>query len=185
MLHRVYRRGGDYFTLWNAFRYFGPTAARFDHHVRDTEGKAHVQDRGVIYAAMDIVTAIAEVFQQKRTVNRFADQPWLVSVSLSCDLSLLDLSDTFAVRAGGSMKLVNGATLYSQNWSRAFYETYPVIHGLYYPSSLTNRPVAVLYERALPLDPVSGPPKFHRALRDALLLEPLRNASREIGYDLL
>ncbi|MGI9286709.1 MAG: RES family NAD+ phosphorylase [Pseudomonadales bacterium] len=185
VVHRIYRRGGDHPTLWDAFRYFGPTSARFDHQLRDTDGKSHVQDRGVIYAATDIVTALAEVFQQKRTINRELDQPCLVSAALACELSLLDLTDTFAVRVGGSMKLASGATLYSQNWSRAFYECYPTIHGLYYPSSLSNRPVMALYERALPLRPFEEAPRFHRALRDALLLEPLRNASREIGYDLI
>lgn len=184
-VHRIYRRGGTHPTLWDEFRYFGPTSSRFDHRVRDAEGKAHEQDRGIIYAATDIVTALAESFQLKRAVNRAANQPWLVSAQSSCDLSLLDLTDTFPVRAGGSMKLVSGATAYSQNWSRAFYECYPAIHGLYYPSSLTNRPVMGLYEHASSLDPFEFPPRFHRALNDALLLEPLRNACREIGYDLI
>lgn len=184
-VHRIYRRGGAHPTLWDEFRYFGPTSSRIDQHVRDTEGKAHEQDRGIIYAATDILTALAESFQLKRAVNRTANRPWLVSATLSCDLSLLDLTDTFPVRAGGAMKLVSGATAYSQNWSRAFYECYRAIHGLYYPSSLTNRPVMGLYERASSLDPFESPPHFHRALNDALLLEPLRNACREIGYDLI
>lgn len=185
VLHRIYRRGGAYPTLWNAFRHYGPTAARFDHHVPDAEGQAHEQTRGVIYAASDIVTALAEVFQQRRLVNRRLDAPWLVSATLAGPLSLLDLRDTFALRTGASMKLVSGPTVYAQAWSRGFYDAYPGIHGLYYPSSLTNRPVLALYERALTGKPFAEPPRFHRALGDALLLEPLRNASREIGYDLL
>lgn len=185
MLHRVYRRGGEHPTVWNAFRHFGPTAARFDHHLRDHKKRAYLQDRGIFYAATDIITALAEVYQDKRAVNRTANQPWLVSYALASPITLLDLSGTFPVKAGGSMKLVSGATLYAQNWSRGFYDCYPEIHGVYYPSSLTNRPVVAVYERAVSLKLFPLNPQFHRALRDALLLEPIRNACKEIGYEFL
>ena len=184
-VHRIYRRGGAHPTLWNAFRHFGPTASRFDHHLLDDDGRPHEQPRGVIYLARDITTAIAEVFQQERLIDRAEGQPWLVSSELSRDLSLLDLSGTFPLRAGGSMKLVSGPTVHARAWSRGFHDAYPDAHGLLYPSSLTNRPAVVLYERASTPSPFVEPPRFHRALRDALLMEPLRNAAREIGYDLL
>jgi len=185
ILHRVYRRGGEHPTIWNTFRHFGPSAARFDHHVRNDEGRPQVQDRGIFYAATDIITAIAEAFQDKRTVNRIINQPWLVSYALATGLTLLDLSDTFPVKAGGSMKLVSGASLYAQNWSRGFYDCYPEIHGIYHPSSLTNRPVVAVYERVASLNPFPLTPQFHRALRDALLIEPIRNACKDIGYDFI
>jgi hypothetical protein len=182
-LHRIYRRGGEHPTLWDAFRYYGPTGARFDHHRRDAKGRAHEQARGILYFAVDVPTALAEVFQEKRTVNRVAARPWLVSIKLANALSLLNLTDTFCVQAGGSMKLVSGPTVYAQNWSRAFYERYDDIHGLYYLSSLTNRPAIALFERARSVQPFPDTPRFHRALSDALLIEPLRNACRAIGYD--
>jgi hypothetical protein len=182
-LNRIYVRGGDHPTLWDAFRYFGPTSARFDHHELDGNGAPYEQTRGIIYFAADGPTALAEVFQEKRTVNRVNARPWLVTIELAHDLSLLDLTDTFCVQAGGSMKLVSGPTVYAQNWSRAFYERYEEIHGLYYPSSLTNRPAVALYERALGVNPFADTPRFHRALSDALLIEPLRNACKAIGYD--
>lgn len=81
------------------------------------------------------------------------------------------------------MKLVSGPTLYLQNWSRAFYGSYTGLDGIYFSSSLINRPVIALYERALRLEPFPESPRFHRALSDALLLEPMRNACKEIGYD--
>jgi hypothetical protein len=106
-VHRIYRPGGAHLTLWNAFRYFGPMAARFDHPEVDEAGNAYEQDRGMRYYAFDIPSALAEVFQEKRTVNRVMDRPWLVSLRLSCDLTLLNLTDTYCVRAGGSMKRVS------------------------------------------------------------------------------
>lgn len=33
--HRIYRRGGAHPTRWDALRYYGPTTARFDHHLLD------------------------------------------------------------------------------------------------------------------------------------------------------
>lgn len=180
---RIYRRGGGYPTLWDTFRYFGPTAARFDHHEPDAKGPPSGRVRGIMYLAMDGPTALAEAFQEKRTVNRSADQPWLVITTLAVELSLLNLTGRFCLQAGGSMKLVSGPTIYAQNWSRAFYERYESIHGLYYPSSLTNRPVIALYERALEMAPLFATPLLHRALGDALLITPLRNACDKIGYD--
>ena len=183
LLHRIYRRGGEHPAGWRDFRHFGPTPARFDHHACDERGGAHVQRRGILYLSTDMPTALAEVFQERRNVNRSHMRPWLVTFKQATDLSLLDLTGTFCVRAGGSMKLVSGPPVFAQNWSRAFYECYEDIHGLYYPSSLTNRPVIALYERALSVNPFPETPDLHRELSSPLLIEPLRDACREIGYD--
>ena len=180
---RIYRRAGRYPALWNEFRYFGPAGARFDHHVAGPTGLPVEQARGIIYFALDGLTALAEVFQEARLVDRKNGQPWLAIAELANDLSLLNLTDVFCVRAGGSMKLISGPKAHARNWSRGFYECYPDIHGLYYLSSLTNRPAVALYERALAANPFVMPPIYHRALDDALLIEPLRNACHEIGYD--
>lgn len=66
---------------------------------------------------------------------------------------------------------------------QTFYECYEGIHGLYYPSSLTNRPVIALYERALSVNPFPDTPALHRELSSPLLIEPLREACQEIGYE--
>ena len=181
--NRIYRRGGNYSTLWHSFRHYGPTCARFDHHELDKHHQPFAQTRGILYLALDGLTALAEAFQEKRTVNRLNDQPWLVVTELAAELSLLDLTGNFCTQSGGSMNLISCPTVYSQNWSRAFYSLYQSIHGLYYPSSLTNRPVVALYERALGSSPLFTVPVLHRALDDVLLTEPLRNACGEIGYD--
>ena len=182
-LSRIYQRSGNYPTSWDAFRHFGSTGARFDHHEPDAQNRPGGQARGIMYLASDGLTALAEAFQEKRTVNRWSHQPWLVTAETATELSLLNLTGDFCVQAGGSMKLISGPTVYAQNWSRAFYEGYESIHGLYYPSSLTNRPVVALYERALDATSLLTAPLLHRALADALLIDPLRNACKEIGYD--
>lgn len=185
LVHRIYRRGGVYRSSWSTLRDFGPTDARFDHHALDATGAPHRQDRAIGYYARDIPTALAETFQSGRLVDRYRDQPWLASFQLVRDLRVLDLTGTFAVQAGASMKLVSGPRSWSQNWSQAFYECYPDIEGIYYPSSLTNAPAMAVYDRALTSSPFPTAPLLHRALADPLLIDALREATAQIGYDLM
>ena len=184
-LHRVYRRGGDHPTLWNAFRHYGPLS-RFDHHLVDNRSAPSLQERGILYAAADVPTAVAEFFQRnRRRVNRTRHQPWLVSFTLASEVRLLNLTDSFCLRAGASGKLVSGPFAHAQNWSRGFYDAYPEIHGLYYLSSLTNRPAVALYERAN--DPALFPAhtRFHRALADPVMHKALVTIVEDIGYGLV
>lgn len=184
-LYRIYNRGGAHPTLWNSFRYFGPLS-RFDHHLVDDHGEPCLQNRGILYTATDVSTVVAEFFQRnQRRVNRMRNQPWLVSLTLANEVRLLNLTDTFCVRAGASMKLVSGPFVHAQNWSRGFYESYSEIQGLYYLSSLTNRPTIALYERADTLDRFATPTRFHRALADPLMHKALTVIVDEIGYGLI
>lgn len=183
-LHRIYERGGRYPTLWNAFRHIGPVS-RFDHHMRRGDERPTYQERGILYAALDVPTAFAEFFQRNRRINRSLRQPWLVSFALPAEVRLLNLTDTFCIRVGASAKLVTGPFLHAQNWSRGFYEAYPDIQGLYYRSSLTNRPTIALYERANKPSMFPGNPLFHRALTDPTLHKALVALGAEIGYGLI
>lgn len=184
-LHRIYHRGGEHPILWNGFRDYGPLS-RFDHHLPDERGDPIAQDRGILYAATDVPTAFAEFFQRnRRRINRTRKQPWLVSFSLAAEVRLLNLTDTFCVRAGASMKLVSGPFLSAQAWSRGFHEVYPHIQGLYYPSSLTNRPTIAFYERAAGSGVIAETTRFHRALADPLLHRVLTAVAVEIGYGLV
>lgn len=83
------------------------------------------------------------------------------------------------------MKLMSGPASYVQNWARGFYDVYTKINGLYYPSSITNEPAIALNERANQNRVIPSTPSFHRALIDPVLLTPLRNVARDLGYDLV
>ena len=81
------------------------------------------------------------------------------------------------------MAIGTGPHARAQKWSRAIYENYPAMQGLWYCSSMhANRPAVVLYERAVTAMPVV--PFFHRTLADPLLLLPLKQAAAELGYGL-
>lgn len=165
-LWRIYFRGGAYPTAWSDFRRFGPTGSRFDHHTRPRAP----QRRGIVYATGGpnaIPTAIAEVFQETRHVDRARGEPWLVCLQLTAPLALLDTGSTWPVRAGGNLAINSGAKSSSRAWSRRIYASYPAVAGIWYPSSLTNHPCAALYERAapsLPSAPLLNLPLTHPGL---------------------
>lgn len=183
-LWRLYFRGGAHPTLWHAFRSFGPLVGRFDHHLPGPGGRPRLQERAVLYAAASGLTSLAELFQDTRTIDRNAREPWLVAFRTAEALTLLDLTGAWPTRAGASMALASGPRPRARRWARGIYLAYPGVQGLWYPSSMhANRPSLALWERgaaALPEAPV-----FHRPLADATLLTPLKNAAQELGYLLI
>lgn len=159
--------------------------ARFDHHEVDAHGEPVAQERGIIYAAADFPTCVAEVFQQGRVVDPKLARPNLVSFKLTRPVKLLDLTDTFPLRVGASQQVIQGPREHSRMWSREFYDAYPELEGLYYLSALTNRPSIALYERILVDSPLPSIPEFNRTLDDPLVLDPLHEVCVDIGYSLL
>ncbi len=179
-LWRVYFVGGARPGTWSGFRYFGPTAARFDHH----DEPASVQAKGILYAATTPTTCLAEAFQAARVVDRAAHQPWLVGFDTVRDLTLLDLTGVWPTRAGAPMAINTGPRPRAQRWSRLVHATYPDAEGLYYPSSMhANQPSVALYERAGSALPTA--PAFNRALADPALAPRLSAAAASLGYRLV
>jgi len=186
-LWRVYKRGGRHPVLWDTFRSFGPLgAARFDHHLRPLEGDLvpGAEERAIYYAAAEIATCLAEFFQDTRTISRDGEEVSLVGFELAAGLTLLDLTGVWPTQAGASMALCSGPRSRSRPWSRAVYEAYPVVQGLYYPSSMhAHLPAVALYERARAALPPT--PIFNRPLSDPALLSDLERVARHLGYRLV
>ncbi len=177
---RIYSAGGRYPTAWNGFRFFGPTTCRFDHH----DPPAATQAKGILYAADDPVTCLAEVFQATRLIDRWANDPWLVGFDLGRNVEALDLTGAWPTRAGASMAICSGPRPRARRWSRAIHAAYPEVEGLLYASAMhANRASIALYERAQSAMPAA--PVFHRALADAALLGRLDAAARTLGYRLV
>ena len=177
---RVYFAGGSHPVAWNAFRHYGPTPARFDHHLPP----AAVQARGILYGADSPTTCLAEVFQATRVIDRTAGAPWLAGFELARDVPTLDLTGAWPTRAGASMAISTGPRPRARLWSQAIYAAYPAVEGLRYGSSMhANTPSLALYERAgstLPAAPV-----FNRALSDPALARRLSAAAKRLGYRLV
>ena len=182
-LWRLYYRGGRHPTAWHDFRHVGSVDARFDHHLSDKDKDPAVQDRATLYAAAHPFTCLAEVHQQKRTINRWHQQPWLVAFQTTNEIKLLDLTGPFATRSGASMGLMSCARSVARRWARGYYEAYESLHGLCYPSSMhANATAVVLTDRAEAVGVLPEVPRFHRALADPAMLSIIRNAARTFGY---
>lgn len=185
-VYRVYSRGGSHPTSWNMFRNYGPLRSRFDHHESDGSGLPAVQDKSILYAALDIPTAFAEVFQHGgRVIDRRDREPWIAAFTIGDPLDLLDLTDTFALRAGASMKLMTDSVLVSRIWASAFHLAWPTLLGIRYRSSLTGRICVAFNERAAGTIAQSSTLTLHRALADPTFLPVIKAAAMDIGYDVL
>jgi hypothetical protein len=107
--------------------------------------------------------------------------PWLVGLDTAAELTLLDFTGLWPTRVGGSMALSTGPHARTRPWSRAVYDAYPGIHGLWYGSSMDSmRGCAAFFERAA--DAMPSSPAFHRALADLPVRALLEQWAGELNY---
>lgn len=184
-LARIYFSGGLHPVRWNEFRHYGPTNARFDHHLPDRHGAPSEQRRSVLYCGGNALTCLAEVFQQTRRIDRVRDAPWLAVFELRRTVRLLDLTGVYPTRAGASMAINSGSRVRAREWACRFYEACEDLDGIHYASSMhANEPAIVLNDRA-EIDLCLPPhPRFNRALADDALLDVLKHAAVTVGYAL-
>ncbi len=165
-LSRVYFAGPPHPSSWQRFRTFGPlSGGRFDHHAPPP----HLQPRGILFAALDGATAVAEAFQATRTVDTTVRAPFLAQFCLRKTVAVLDLTGSWPTRAGCRQAIASGRRDRAQRWSRQIYDAYAGIVGVLYPSSMLGGGKAVaFYERArtaLAAFPEVNLPLAHPALR--------------------
>ncbi len=102
-LWKIYFRGGWYPSTWNELRTCGPVAtAPFDHRLMP----AHEQGWAILYAALEGLTSVAELFQRTRVTDRRRNLPWLVGFRLAADAALLDVTGTWPTAAGALMAII-------------------------------------------------------------------------------
>ncbi|BDU76507.1 RES family NAD+ phosphorylase [Mesoterricola sediminis] len=180
---RIYFLGGSHPTSWGQFRAWGPTESRFDHHIPP----ASLQAREILYGAVGprgAITALADVFQETRIVDRSFNNPCLASFETIRDLRLLDLTGTWPTKAGASAAIASGPKARARRWSQAIFAAFPSLDGLLYGSSMhANAPCVALYERAAVAMPAS--PSTNRMLADPILLTALRNACADLNFFLV
>ena len=182
-LARIYFAAGPHPSRWNQFRSFGPTAARWDHHLPDARDAPTEQSRAVLYCAPDVDTCAAEVFQSTRRIDRTRNAPGLVVFALREAVTLLDLHGVFATTIGASTAIHSGPRARARAWARDLYVAYPDIQGLYYGSSMNGHaPAIVLNDRAQRTVPEQ--PQFHRSLNDDMLVEVLQRIARRLSFGL-
>ena len=145
-----------------------------------------MQSRGMLYATSGpdaILAALGEVFQETRVIDRRRNEPWLAAMDLAATVQLLDTSGDWPVRAGGNMAINSGHRSKARAWSRVIYDSYADAQGIWYPSSITNRECAALYERASGALPPA--PAFNERLDSPKLLAALSQLADTLNYDLV
>jgi hypothetical protein len=163
-------------------RTVGPLSFRWDHHLPSATGE---QGRGVCYAAVQVITCVAQVFQTTRRIDRVYQAPWLVIFKTLRPLQLLDLAGDFATRMGASMAIHSGSRVRARGWARDLYEAFGEAEGIRYASSMEGGPPAFALNERVLREPLFPPhPEFHRALADDVLLDPLKHAAQTLGYAL-
>ncbi len=181
LLFRIHNMGGAHWTHWNAFRGYGPTANRFDHH----DPPPHEQERQISYVATDGATCFAECFQRFRTIDRARNDPWLVAFRTTGPLTLLDLTGSWPTRAGGSQEINTGDHPTCRAWSRAVYAAYPDIAGLYYRAKMLGGRFSIaLYERAIPALPVAPLLHYPLTYRNDEFQQMVIAVADDIGYNI-
>lgn len=174
VLWRIHRTVGDHVLPWSALRHWGPVAtARFDPH---PPPPAMHREVGVSYAALDLTTAVAEVFQVQRVIDATDGRPKATSWTPTRPLRLLDLTGDWALRNGAAHSLVSGPRARCRTWARAIAETWPDLDGLWTQSTLTGRTNVTLWAPAADTFPPA--PDFSEHLDSAPMWAILREVTR-------
>ena len=181
VLWRVHETVGPHVLDWNQLRHFGPVAdCRFDPQP-PPPGPGNPE--GVLYAAVDLPTTLAERFQTTRTVDRRRGSPALVAWHPTRPLQLLDLTGDWPVRLGASHVINTGRRDVCRAWARALRAAWPDADGLRHTSSMTGHPGVTLWTPAANSFPAR--PDFSELLAHPGLATWLAAACRTVGYRML
>ncbi len=153
---------------WNALRTFGPLpGARWDPH---PEPAADYDPLGAAYFGRDLLTCIAEVYQDTRFVDVNAGQPFATAIETANDAVLLDLTDVWLLRAGAKSALAGSEEkAITRAWARAVHAAWTELDGIVAPSAVAGREVMVLWTtKQFPRAPSFSVPLSHPGIAAGL-----------------
>lgn len=180
VLWRIAMTTSQHSLSWNDLRSHGPVdSMRWDPQYPPPSTQ---EDRAVMYAAVDISTSIAEVFQKYRAVDPVTDTPYLYGFAPTRALRLLDLTGSWAVRNHAAAALTSADRKdVTRAWSAAILDAWPKLDGLWTPSTWAGKPMVVLYPHARNAFPRS--PQFSRPLTHPDTYRTrIRPAAKDVGY---
>jgi RES domain len=164
---RVHRTEGAHVLAWNEFRLYGPLL-RFDPH---PEPVGEHPGHAVWYGGSAPGAALAEAFQQDRTIDRVRGGPYLTGLRFTRQLRLLDVATdsvgAWPTRVGGNFAMSTAAHAITQRWARAIVAAFPDLDGIRYNSRFAGTACMALFAPAvcaLEDRPLSSQPLSHPGL---------------------
>jgi hypothetical protein len=180
---RVHRTECEHVLAWNEFRIYGPLR-RFDPHPEPTGDHP---DHGVWYGGCVPGAALAEAFQEDRTIDRVREAPYLTSSRFTRELSLLDVAadsvGAWPTRAGGTFAMSTAPHAITQLWARVIVEAFPTLDGMRYNSRFAGKACMVLFPpaaAAMPERPVTSHPLTHPGLA-----KRIAGVAERLGYAMI
>lgn len=180
---RVHHTECEHVLSWNEFRTYGPLL-RFDPH---PEPKGDHPDHGVWYGGCVPGVALAEAFQEDRTIDRVRKAPYLTSLRFNRDLRLLDVAvdsvGAWPTRAGGTFAMSTAPHAITQRWARVIVEVFPTLDGMRYNSRFAGKACIVLFpaaKAAMPARPVTSHPLSHPGLA-----KRIAGVADRLGYSMI
>ena len=177
---RVHRTEGAHVLAWNAFRIYGPLL-RFDLH---PEPEGEHPGHAVWYVGSAPGAALAEAFQQDRTIDGIRGAPYLTGLRFTRRLHLLDVATdsvgAWPTRAGGNFAMSTAAHAITQRWARAIVGAFPDLDGIRYNSRFAGAACMALFgpaASALDGRPISSQPLSHPGLA-----KRIAGVADRIGY---
>ena len=134
-----------------------------------------------MYAAADMDTALAEVYQRGRVIEPTGpNTPYVTVWHPSRPLRLLDIRGQWPVRQGASHSLNTGPQPVCRRWAHAIALHPQRPDGILYTSSMTGGNAAALF---LPsADSFPATPELSLPLSDPGLVGVINGAAERIGY---
>lgn len=180
-LFRVYPTAGGHPQAWAELREYGPIPGmRFDPHGQPEGDHPGV---GVMYTALGYVTALAEVYQEERIIDRAVKGNALVAWEVTRPLELLDLTGYWPVSNHGAAAMQMGDKENTSAWAHAIRTQFgDVVDGLYHLSSVDNQPMITLFDRSTRVPSFPDRPDFNEPLTDAACDEIVLDACEVLQY---
>lgn len=181
VLWQIANAAGAHPHVFGQLRRYGPLpSARFDPH---PEPPGDASGEQVLYAAGNLLTALAERFQHNREI-RLGDpgRPVAYAWLPVRRLRLVDLRGPGATALGAAHAVSGYRTDVTRRWARAIRAAWPAADGLLYASAMTGQDCLALWAPAA--DSFPAAPSFSRSIDTPALnwQHTLRSAAAELGY---
>ncbi|OOP59534.1 hypothetical protein BMF89_20415 [Arthrobacter sp. SRS-W-1-2016] len=176
-LWRIHYTASTHVIPWNRLRTWGPVAgSRWEPHPLPPGDAAPL---GAAYLGEDVLTCLAEVFQLTRFVDIDRDAPYVTAFRTTRDLTLVDLTGDWLLKAGASARVAFGEKARTRAWARAIHEAWPDIDGVYSLSALALRhKVVTLWTD----DAIPAAPDFSHPLSSPAIIADIVSEAAKIRY---